>query len=50
MRFNFTLNKGKDTQKDQVLQVTALAYLEDALANERYEECAPHGAKHRASN
>ena len=40
MRFNFTLNKGKDTQKDQVLQVTALAYLEDALANERYEECA----------
>lgn len=39
MRFNFTFNKEKDTQKDLVLQVTALAYLQDALANERYEEC-----------
>ena len=42
MRFNFTFNKGSnDTQgEDQVLQVTALAYLQDALAGERYEECS----------
>ena len=42
MRFNFTFNK--DTQEtnndNQLLQTTALAYLQDALANERYEECA----------
>ncbi len=42
MRFNFTFNKDdqKTNQEDQVLQVTALAYLQDALTNERYEECA----------
>lgn len=40
MRFNFTFNKEQDTQKDLVLQVTALTYLQDALVNERYEECA----------
>lgn len=42
MRFNFTFNKNANEteNQDQVLQVTALAYLQDALANERYEECA----------
>lgn len=42
MRFNFTFNKDNQetNQEDQVLQVTALAYLQDALTNERYEECA----------
>ncbi len=42
MRINFTLNKNKNEEQrpDQLLQVTALAYLQDALTNERYEECA----------
>jgi hypothetical protein len=42
MRINFTLNKNNqgEQQPDELLQVTALAYLQDALANERYEECA----------
>lgn len=42
MRFNFTFNKenNETESQDQVLQVTALAYLQDALANERYEECS----------
>lgn len=40
MRINFTYNKDNIQNEDQLLRVTALAYLEDALANERYEECA----------
>lgn len=42
MRINFTLNKNDNNEQkpDELLQVTALAYLQDALANERYEECA----------
>ena len=42
MRFNDTFkNENQETiNQDQLLQVTALAYLQDALANERYEECA----------
>lgn len=42
MRFNFTFNNDKqDANNDnQLLQTTALAYLQEALANERYEECA----------
>lgn len=42
MRFNFTFNK--ETQEtnngNQLLQTTALAYLQEALTSERYEECA----------
>lgn len=39
MRFNY-ITQEENINQNQLLQVTALAYLEDALAQERYEECA----------
>lgn len=42
MQFNFLTNNNKEKKEtpDELLQITALAYLQDALAQERYEECA----------
>lgn len=42
MRFNFAFNNDAQETKieNQLLQTTALAYLQEALTNERYEECA----------
>ena len=41
MEINFRFNQNQEKKfPDQALVVTSLAYLEDALVNERYEECA----------
>ena len=42
MEINFAFNKKKEQTQtgDEVLAVTALIYLKEALTNERYEECA----------
>lgn len=39
MRFNYIAEE-ENINGNRLLQVTALAYLEDALAQEHYEECA----------
>lgn len=40
MKIKYLANQNQELETDQLLQVTALAYLQDALAQERYEECA----------
>ena len=40
MKFNINYNKNEPVTPDLMLKTTSLIYLKDALANERYEDCA----------
>ena len=39
MRNNLFLNKNETVVPDEILKVTSLIYLKDALINEKYEDC-----------